>query len=136
MIVVCQAELVEAKVDSWNLKPKEIVMKQNHNYYVYIVKCQDGSYYTGITNDIERRIWQHNTGINIECYTYSRRPVELKYVQHFQQVEEAIKWEKQLKGWSRKKKEALFKEDWELIKQLAKSDSSKSNIIDPSTSCQ
>ena len=101
-------------------------MKQNHNYYVYIVKCQDGSYYTGITNDIERRIWQHNTGINIECYTYSRRPVELKYVQHFQQVEEAIKWEKQLKGWSRKKKEALFKEDWELIKQLAKSDSSKS----------
>ena len=134
MIVVCQAELVEAKVDSWNLKPKEIAMKQNHNYYVYIVKCQDGSYYTGITNDIERRIWQHNTGINIECYTYSRRPVELKYVQHFQQVEEAIKWEKQLKGWSRKKKEALFKEDWELIKQLAKSDSSKSNIIDPSTS--
>lgn len=104
---------------------------EHHNYYVYIVECNDGSYYTGITNDIERRLWQHQTGMNTECYTYSRRLVELKYVQHFQQVEEAIKWEKQLKGWSRKKKEALFKEDWSLIKELAKSYSKPDN---PSTS--
>jgi putative endonuclease len=109
-------------------------MKTNHNYYVYIVECKDGSYYTGVTNDIGHRLWQHNTGIDKECYTYTRRPVELRYLQHFQQVEEAIKWEKQLKGWSRKKKQALFREDWEEIKQLAKSSMPSSNSGDPSPS--
>ena len=93
----------------------------NHNYFVYVVECSDKSYYTGITNDLDRRLWEHNEGINIGCYTYPRRPVTLKYLQHFQHVEEAIKWEKQVKGWSRKKKEALFKEEWEAVKKLAKS---------------
>jgi putative endonuclease len=109
-------------------------MKTNHNYFVYIVECKDGSYYTGITNNIEHRLWQHNTGIDKDCYTDPRRPVELKYLQHFQQVEEAIKWEKQLKGWSRKKKQALFREDWEEIKRLAKSYTTSSNADNPSTS--
>lgn len=109
-------------------------MKPNHNYYVYIVECKDGSYYTGITNDIEHRLWLHNIGIDKDCYTYTRRPVELKYLQHFQHVEEAIKREKQLKGWSRKKKQALFREDWNVIKQLAKSSTPAFNPINPSTS--
>ena len=96
-------------------------MKLNHNYYVYILQCSDGSYYVGVTNDIEHRVWQHNEGHDSNAYTFTRRPVELKYQQHFQQIEEAIKWEKQLKGWSRKKKEALIMNNWEEVKRLAKS---------------
>lgn len=70
-------------------------------------------------------MWEHQTGFNKECYTFNRRPVELKYSEHFKDINEAIAWEKQLKGWSRKKKQALFREDWEEIKQLAKSSTKK-----------
>ncbi|MBP6432436.1 MAG: GIY-YIG nuclease family protein [Ferruginibacter sp.] len=106
-------------------------MKIAHNYFVYIVECADKSYYTGVTNDIDRRIWEHNNDVNALAYTYKRRPVLLKYYQRFQDINQAIAWEKQLKGWSRKKKEALFIDNWEEIKRLAKSKSSKSP---PSTS--
>ena len=58
-------------------------MKSGHNYYVYIVQCNDGMYYTGVTNDIERRLWEHNTGYNENCYTFKRRLVTLKYEEHF-----------------------------------------------------
>ncbi len=96
-------------------------MKIAHNYYVYIVECSDKSYYTGITNDLERRLFEHNTGYDKRSYTYERTPIVLKYYAHFFDVNQAIAWEKQIKGWSRKKKEALFKEDWGEIKELAKS---------------
>jgi len=96
-------------------------MKIAHNYYVYIVECCDGTYYTGVTNDLERRIWEHNDGDDRLRYTYTRRPVILRYFQRFQNIEYAIAFEKQVKGWSRKKKKALFKEDWEEIKKLARS---------------
>ncbi len=92
----------------------------NH-YWVYIVKCKDGKYYTGITNNLDRRLQEHNEGINPKCYTYESRPVELMYEEHFHDVNQAIAWEKQLKGWSRKKKEALFGRDVEEIKRLARS---------------
>lgn len=95
-------------------------MKLAHNYYVYIVQCSDNSYYIGITNDLENRIMQHNNGNNVRSYTFKRRPVVLKYYSHFTDVNQAIAWEKQLKGWGRKKKEALFAEDWNEIKRLAK----------------
>ncbi|HMD01114.1 MAG TPA: GIY-YIG nuclease family protein [Ferruginibacter sp.] len=106
-------------------------MKIAHNYYVYIVRCSDNSYYTGVTNNLDRRIWEHNEGENKTCYTFQRRPVELMYAERFQDIKQAISWEKQLKGWSRKKKEALFNEDWEEIKRLAKS---KQLTNPPSTS--
>jgi putative endonuclease len=96
-------------------------MKVHHNYFVYIVICADGFYYTGVTNDIDRRLDEHNSGVNKDCFTYSRRPVTPKYCEHFRNVNDAIAREKQLKGWSRKKKEALFVNDWETIKRLAKS---------------
>src|SRR5215217_7854793 len=96
-------------------------MKQAHNYYVYIVVCSDGAYYTGVTNDLERRIQQHNDGENMSCFTYARRPVVLRYTEHFQNIKAAIAYEKQLKGWSRKKKEALFINDIEALKRLATS---------------
>lgn len=96
-------------------------MKTGHNYYVYIVQYSDKSYYTGVTNDLERRLWEHETGYNEKCYTYTRRPVELKYNEHFHNINNAIAREKQIKGCSRKKKEALFKRDWKEISKLAKS---------------
>lgn len=96
-----------------------IEMKTWHIYYVYIVECRDGLYYTGVTNNVEVRVAQHNDGINPKCLTYKRRPVVLRYWQEFYWIQHAIEWEKQLKGWSRKKKEALFKEDWDTIRKLA-----------------
>lgn len=87
------------------------------NYYVYILKCADGKYYTGVTNDLERRLEQHHQGININCYTYSRRPLELAYKINFSNPTDAIMWEKKIKKWSRNKKEALITENWnDLIK--------------------
>ncbi|MBK8519979.1 MAG: GIY-YIG nuclease family protein [Chitinophagaceae bacterium] len=102
-------------------------MKIAHNYFVYVVECSDKSYYTGVTNDLDRRLWEHNNDENILCYTFKRRPVVLKYFQRFQDINQAIEFEKQIKGWSRKKKEALFKEDWEALKVLAKSHSKPSS---------
>jgi len=52
------------------------MVKIEHTYYVYFVECKDWSYYTGITNDLEKRLWEHNTGYDETCYTYLRRPVE------------------------------------------------------------
>lgn len=94
-------------------------MARDHNYFVYIVECTDGFYYAGVSNNLDRRIDEHNEGIDPKSYTYKRRPVVLKYWLRFTNVEKAIEWEKQLKGWSRKKKEALFIDDWEEVKRLA-----------------
>jgi len=94
-------------------------MQSAHNYYVYILECSDGFYYTGVTNNLDKRIWEHNEGINKSSFTYNRRPVVLKYFQRFQNIDDAILFEKQIKGWNRKKKEALFNEDWNEIKQLS-----------------
>ena len=87
--------------------------------YVYIVKCADGSYYTGITNNVEHRVGQHNEGKDTRSYTFKRRPVELVFVEGFQNFQQAIEWEKQIKGWTRKKKEALIEQNWEKLKTLA-----------------
>ncbi|HWI90598.1 MAG TPA: GIY-YIG nuclease family protein [Flavisolibacter sp.] len=111
-------------------------MHDIYNYWVYIVRCRDGKYYAGVTNDLDRRLKEHNEGISPKCYTYERRPVELMYEEHFHDINQAIAWEKQLKGWSRKKKEALFVRDVEEIKRLAKSKSRSSDdatSIHPST---
>jgi len=90
------------------------------NYYVYILKCSDNAYYTGVTNNLERRLDEHMSGINKECFTYTRRPLELVYKINFIDPTEAIKWEKKIKDWSRKKKEALIKEKWEDLILLSK----------------
>ena len=96
-------------------------VKTAHNYFVYIVACSDDSYYTGVINDIERRLLEHNNGASESCYTYERRPVILMYTEFFTDIKQAIVREKQLKGWSRKKKEALFREDWSELSELSKS---------------
>ena len=94
-------------------------MARVHNYFVYILECSDKSYYVGATNDLEARLSQHNYGENVFAYTFSRRPLLLKYYQRFDEIEDAIGFEKQVKGRSRKKKEALFEEDWNEIVRLS-----------------
>ena len=86
---------------------------------VYILKCSDNSYYVGVTNNIVERLNDHNEGLNITAYTYSRRPVELVWSNKFQSELEAIMWEKKLKGWTRKKKEALIAGKYDILKLLA-----------------
>ena len=88
--------------------------------YVYILKCNDESYYTGVTNNLERRLSEHNTGLNIGCYTYSRRPLKLEFYEIFNSPSSAIAFEKKLKGWSRAKKKALIDKNWEKLQELAK----------------
>ena len=100
-------------------------MKIEHTYIIYIVECKDWSYYIGITNDLEKRSWEHNTGHDENSYTYSRRPVELKYFEIFADVNQAIAREKQIKDWSRKKKQALTVQNFDKLKELAKT---KKNI--------
>ncbi len=78
-------------------------MKIAHNYFVYIVECSDKSYYTGVTNDLDRRLWEHDNDNNALAYTFKRRPVSLKFFQRFQDTRGAREFEKQIKGWSRKK---------------------------------
>ncbi len=77
-------------------------------YYTYMVKCSDGSLYTGYTNDLDRRVSAHNSG-NGAKYTKSRRPVELVYYEEFDTKEEAMSREWHIKKLSRAQKERLIK---------------------------
>lgn len=89
------------------------------SYYVYIVRCSDESLYTGITNDISRRISEHNSGKIKNSFTYSRRPVKLEFYQEFNDPEQAILFEKRIKKWSRLKKEALIEENYKALQILS-----------------
>lgn len=91
-------------------------------YYVYLLKCADNSYYTGSTNDVERRLHEHQSGANSTAYTFSRRPVELVWSGEFATRREALDFEYQVKGWSRAKKEALIRNDWDGIHQIVKAE--------------
>ncbi len=88
--------------------------------YVYILECSDSSYYTGVTNNLDRRIAEHNEGTNPKAYTYRRRPVKLVYSSGFTDPYQAFEFEKQIKGWSRNKKKALIDENWDLLVKLSK----------------
>jgi len=88
--------------------------------WVYILLCSDGTYYVGCTTDLDGRIAHHREG-TYRGYTCSRRPVQLVWVADFPDVFQAIEIERQLKGWSRRKKEALIRGDFESIHLLAQS---------------
>ena len=94
--------------------------KKFHVYFVYILKCNDGTYYTGVTNNVERRFLEHKSGEDSNSYTYKRRPVELVFFSEISNIEYAIEKEKQIKKWSKNKKEALINGDFELLPNLAK----------------
>jgi len=91
-----------------------------NQYFVYILLCSDNSYYTGVTNDLERRLSEHQNGINPNSYTHTRRPLKLVFHEMFPDVNQAIAFEKQVKGWTRAKKEAIIKGDWESLPRIAK----------------
>ena len=87
--------------------------------YMYILQCSDGTYYTGSTKDLDFRINQHNDGMGAN-YTRNRLPVKLVYFEEFMKIEDAFKREKQVQGWSRKKKEALINGNQKDLPNLSK----------------
>lgn len=88
-------------------------------FWAYILRCGDGSYYTGHTDDLEKRVAEHQHG-EIPGYTCDRRPVDLVWSQDFPSRHEALEAEQTIKGWSRAKKEALVRGDWAAIQRLAR----------------
>jgi putative endonuclease len=98
----------------------KIEVETEMSAWLYIVTCSDGSYYVGTTRtELEPRVAEHNTG-HFLGYTSKRRPVTLAFSQHFENVSDAISAERQVKGWSRAKKEALMQGDFEALRLLAK----------------
>ena len=95
-------------------------MPKEHLYFVYILLCSDKSYYTGVTNNVYVRVGQHQEKKDPTAYTAYRLPVILKYYKTFQYIYDAIAFEKKIKRWSRKKKEALIKGDFNELKELAR----------------
>jgi putative endonuclease len=85
---------------------------------VYILKCLDNSYYTGKTHDLDKRLDEHQTG-KYKGYTFKRRPVQLVFAKEFYSMVDAITAKRQIKGWSRAKKEALINGNFNLLHQLA-----------------
>ena len=99
-----------------------------NQYFVYILLCSDNSYYTGITNNIESRFAEHQMGADRKAYTFKRRPVKLVFSEMFNDVNQAIAFEKQVKGWRRAKKEAIINGDWHLLPELARNYQSKKGL--------
>ena len=87
--------------------------------HVYILRCADGSFYVGWTQNLDDRVSAHNEGRG-STYTFKRRPVRLMYSEAFHSEAEAIKRERQLKHWSAVKKESLIAGDRERLKHLSK----------------
>jgi putative endonuclease len=92
--------------------------------WMYILQCSDGSYYVGSTVALEQRVWQHQQGEGAK-YTARRLPVELVYSEEYRRIDEAFYREKQVQGWSRAKKEALIRGDYDGLPDLASSKSDK-----------
>ena len=89
------------------------------SFWVYILRCADNSYYTGHTDNLEERIAKHKAG-ETGGYTSTRLPVRLVFSEQFSTREQALTCERQIKGWGRKKKEALMRGDWAEVSRLAR----------------
>ncbi len=87
--------------------------------WTYLLLCSDGSYYAGCTTDLERRVAQHHAGSH-DGYTSTRRPVKVVWVGEFQTVLDAIDYERRIKRWSRMKKEALVRRNYDALPELAR----------------
>ena len=88
-------------------------------FYAYLLRCNDGSYYAGHTDDLEFRLAQHQSGA-LGGYTARRLPVALVWCDSFMTRDDAFWIEQKLKGWSRAKKEALIAGDWDRVQALAR----------------
>ena len=92
--------------------------------WMYILKCSDDSYYVGSTTNLELRVREHNDGVGSK-YTAARRPVQLVYSAEFTNIADAYKVEKRVQGWSRAKREALIRGDYEVLPTLSRKDFSE-----------
>jgi putative endonuclease len=86
--------------------------------YVYILECSNGKYYTGSTIDLDKRLAEHQDGLGAN-FTRKYLPVKLVYVESFERIDQAFNREKQIQGWSRKKKEALIASDLNSLHKLS-----------------
>ena len=93
--------------------------------YAYIVQCSDGSHYAGSTTNLEERVRQHNDPELGASYTRTRRPVTLVWAGEFSTIAEAFAFEKQIQGWSRRKREALIRGDFAVLPALSRRKSRK-----------
>jgi putative endonuclease len=91
-------------------------------YAVYILQCSDGTYYTGLTKDLNEHVREHEIGVHPESYTFSRRPVKLEWSIVTESYQDAFQWEHRIKGWSRAKKKALIRGDIDGIHEIVKSE--------------
>ena len=89
-------------------------------FWTYMLRCSDGLYYTGHTEDLDVRLAQHQQGYFPNCWTYKRRPVELVWCEAFPSRYEALEAERSVGGWSQAKKEALIRGDWPLVSHLSR----------------
>ncbi|KAA1421827.1 GIY-YIG nuclease family protein [Nocardioides humilatus] len=96
--------------------------------WAYLLKCADDSYYAGSTIDLERRLYEHGTDDLGPLYTRRRRPVELVWSGWFDRIDDAFWFEKRVQGWSRAKREALIRNDWEALPFLAKRPSAQRKL--------
>ena len=88
-------------------------------FWVYMLRCRDGSYYVGHSDDLARRMSEHEAGA-VPCYTRYRRPLMLEFTQAFDSREEALVAERRIKGWSRAKKQAMARGDWAAVGRFAR----------------
>lgn len=102
----------------WWLSEVEDTIKQFMKGHLYILKCSDGSYYTGSTIDLDKRMVEHQEGKGAN-HTKKRLPVEMLYVEEYLRIDTAFYREKQIQGWSRAKKEALINVELEALPSLA-----------------
>ena len=101
-------------------------------FWVYILTCADGSYYTGHTDDLDKRMAEHQTG-EYCAHTREKRPVTLVFTQECATRVEALEAERRIKGWSRAKKEAMMRGDWSEVSRLAKSRAVRGSTGSPRT---
>jgi len=89
--------------------------------WVYMLECVDGRYYVGSYrgDDVGLRVSEHNAGVHRAAWTYHRRPVELVWTDRFDRITDAIAFERQLKGWSRAKKQAFLRGEWDRVRKLS-----------------
>lgn len=88
-------------------------------YYVYVILCNDDSYYTGLTDDLMRRFEEHVKGQYEACYTFKKRPLILKYYETIPFLKDAVERERQIKGWSKAKKKALIEGNFHMLQLLS-----------------
>jgi len=95
------------------------IKKKEMKGYLYILECADGTYYTGSTVNLEKRVWEHENFMGAN-YTKKKNPVKLVYSEEYEKIEDAYYREKQIQGWSHKKKKVLIEGNENKLPELAR----------------